>query len=64
MPNQPTARTPGAKRAGPGEYVFDLGTVQKIMGGPAYSNLKPPGRQDRSKGLAYGSTILSRVNGA
>ena len=31
------ARTPGAKRAGPGEYLFDLGTVNHIMGGPAYS---------------------------
>jgi quercetin dioxygenase-like cupin family protein len=31
------ARTPGAKRAGPGEYLFDLGTVNHILGGPAYS---------------------------
>ncbi|MDB5602563.1 MAG: hypothetical protein JWN71_4607 [Xanthobacteraceae bacterium] len=31
------ARTPGATRAGPGEYLFDLGTVNHIMGGPAYS---------------------------
>jgi quercetin dioxygenase-like cupin family protein len=31
------ARTPGAKRAGPGEYVFDLNKVNRIMGGPAYS---------------------------
>jgi quercetin dioxygenase-like cupin family protein len=37
MPDRPVARTPGATRAAPGEYVFDLGTVQKIMGGPAYS---------------------------
>ena len=36
MSNEPAARTPGAKRAAPGEYVFDLGTVQKIMGDPAY----------------------------
>src|ERR671929_2201701 len=28
------ARTPGAKRAGPGEYVFDLAKVNHIMGGP------------------------------
>jgi quercetin dioxygenase-like cupin family protein len=31
------ARTPGAKRAGPGEHVFDLGTVNHILGGPTYS---------------------------
>ncbi len=31
------ARTPGAKRAGRGEYVFDLRTVNQIMGGPEYS---------------------------
>ncbi|HEU4659809.1 MAG TPA: cupin domain-containing protein [Pseudolabrys sp.] len=31
------ARTPGATRAGPGEYVFDLATVNHIMGGPDYS---------------------------
>jgi quercetin dioxygenase-like cupin family protein len=31
------ARTPGAKRAGPGEYLFDLARVNNIMGGPAYS---------------------------
>jgi quercetin dioxygenase-like cupin family protein len=31
------ARTPGAKRAGPGEYVFDMRTVNQIMGGPDYS---------------------------
>jgi quercetin dioxygenase-like cupin family protein len=24
-------------RAGPGQYVFDLGTVNHILGGPAYS---------------------------
>src|SRR3990170_4809223 len=30
------ARTPGAKRAGPGEYLFDLARVNSIMGGPAY----------------------------
>jgi quercetin dioxygenase-like cupin family protein len=38
----PAARTPGATRAGPGEYVFDLGTVQTIMGGPAYSTAHGP----------------------
>ena len=33
----PAARTPGAKRAGPGEYVFDFKAVNQIMGGPGYS---------------------------
>jgi quercetin dioxygenase-like cupin family protein len=42
MSDQPAARTPGAKRAAPGEYLFDLGTVQKIMGGPAYSTAHGP----------------------
>ena len=32
-----SARTPGAKRAGPGEYVFDLASVNHILGGPDYS---------------------------
>jgi len=31
------ARTPGAKRAGPGEYLFDLTKVNHILGGPDYS---------------------------
>ena len=31
------ARTPGAKRAGRGEYLFDMHKVNQIMGGPAYS---------------------------
>jgi quercetin dioxygenase-like cupin family protein len=30
-------RTPGAKLAGPGEYLFDLHNVNRIMGGPGYS---------------------------
>ena len=30
-------RTPGAKRAGPGEHLFDLHEVNEIMGGPGYS---------------------------
>ena len=42
MSNVPAPRTPGAKRAAPGEYVFDLGTVEKIMGGPAYSTAHGP----------------------
>jgi quercetin dioxygenase-like cupin family protein len=32
-----TARTPGAKRAGSGEYVFNLADVNHILGGPDYS---------------------------
>jgi quercetin dioxygenase-like cupin family protein len=31
------ARTPGAKRAGPGEHSFELAKVNHIKGGPAYS---------------------------
>jgi quercetin dioxygenase-like cupin family protein len=31
------ARTPGAKRALPGEHVFDLANVNHIKGGPDYS---------------------------
>lgn len=42
MSSQQAARTPGARRAAPGEYVFDLGTVDKIMGGPAYSTAHGP----------------------
>ena len=42
MSDAAAARTPGAKRAAPGEYVFDLGTVDKIMGGPAYSTAHGP----------------------
>ena len=34
------ARTPGAKRAGPGEYVFDLGRINHIKGGPDYSSVE------------------------
>jgi quercetin dioxygenase-like cupin family protein len=38
MPDQAAAaRTPGAKRAGPGEYLFDLAKVNQILGGPDYS---------------------------
>jgi quercetin dioxygenase-like cupin family protein len=42
MNDQPTARTPGARRATPGEYLFDLGSVQKILGGPDYSTAHGP----------------------
>lgn len=31
------ARTPGAKRAAPGEYYFDIAKLNSIMGGPEYS---------------------------
>lgn len=34
-----TPLTPGAKRAGPGEYYFDMTAVNSIMGGPDYSNV-------------------------
>src|SRR5438270_9913126 len=37
MSQQQAARTPGAKRAGNGEYVFDLAKVNRILGGPDYS---------------------------
>jgi quercetin dioxygenase-like cupin family protein len=33
----PAARTPGAKRAGPGEHLFDLAKVNHMLGGPDYS---------------------------
>ena len=42
MSTQPAARTPGATRAAPGQYVFDLGTVDKILGGPDYSTAHGP----------------------
>ena len=35
--SQQAARTPGAKRAEEGEYVFDLAKVNHILGGPDYS---------------------------
>jgi quercetin dioxygenase-like cupin family protein len=31
------ARTPGAKRAEPNEYYFDIASLNSIMGGPEYS---------------------------
>src|SRR5215468_3337796 len=41
MPSQPAqARTPGAKRAGPGEYLFDLASINHIKGGPDYSSVE------------------------
>ena len=37
MSSEVTARTPGAKRATQGEYLFNLATVNHILGGPDYS---------------------------
>jgi quercetin dioxygenase-like cupin family protein len=37
MAETTTARTPGAKRAAPGEYYFELAKLNSIMGGPEYS---------------------------
>ncbi len=31
------ARTPGAHRAGPGEFLFELAKVNQMLGGPEYS---------------------------
>ena len=40
MASQPAPRTAGAKRAGPGEHLFDLATVNHIKGGPDYSSVE------------------------
>ena len=32
------ARTPGARRAGAGEYFFDLAKLNTMLGGPGYSS--------------------------
>jgi quercetin dioxygenase-like cupin family protein len=37
MTSATAARTPGAKRAGPGEHHFELTGTDPIMGGPGYS---------------------------
>jgi quercetin dioxygenase-like cupin family protein len=37
MPTSSEARTPGATRAGQGQYVFRFEEQKQIMGGPAYS---------------------------
>ena len=42
MSSPAAARTPGATRAKPGEYLFDLSQMSKIMGGPAYSTAHGP----------------------
>jgi quercetin dioxygenase-like cupin family protein len=36
-PEAPQALTPGVKRAGPGEYHFDIANINSVMGGPEYS---------------------------
>src|SRR6266436_6276156 len=36
------ARTPGAKRAGSGEYCFDLAKIAKVHGGPGYTPATGP----------------------
>ena len=40
MSSQPAPRTAGAKRAGPGEHVFDLASINHIKGGPDYSSVE------------------------
>ena len=40
MAKEPAPRTAGAKRAGAGEHVFDLATVNRIKGGPDYSSVE------------------------
>ena len=35
-------RTPGARRAGPGEHCFDLGRLAAVHGGPAYTTATGP----------------------
>lgn len=42
MTDQPTPRTPGAKRAAPGEYHFELARIDPIKGGPNYSSAIGP----------------------
>ena len=37
-----TARTPGATRAAPGEYFFDLARLDKVHGGPDYTTAVGP----------------------
>lgn len=35
-------KTPGAKRAGPEEYCFDLATIANVHGGPDYTTATGP----------------------
>ena len=53
MSEPAAARTPGAKRAGPGEFVFELASVNHVLGGGTFSSRLY--REVREKrGLAYG----------
>lgn len=42
MPEMLTARTPGARRAAPGEYFFDLAMLDKVHGGRDYTTAIGP----------------------
>jgi quercetin dioxygenase-like cupin family protein len=42
MPETLTPRTPGARRAAPGEYLFDLALLDKVHGGPDYTTATGP----------------------
>jgi quercetin dioxygenase-like cupin family protein len=42
MTEQAVARTPGARRAGEGEFFFELAKVDPIQGGPDYSSVFGP----------------------
>ena len=42
MPETLTARTPGARRAAPGEYFFDFAKLDKVHGGPDYTTATGP----------------------
>jgi quercetin dioxygenase-like cupin family protein len=60
--SQPAVRTPGAKRAAPGEYLFDFGSVQKILGGPDHSTARRPSVEgDR---IIIGLTPMAAGTGA
>jgi quercetin dioxygenase-like cupin family protein len=42
MASPAAAKTPGAKRASPGEHHFELANVGQIKGGPGYSTATGP----------------------
>jgi quercetin dioxygenase-like cupin family protein len=42
MAPRAAAKTPGVKRAGPGEHHFELAKVNQIKGGPGYSTATGP----------------------
>src|SRR5207237_9678342 len=56
----PRPRTPGAKRAAPGEYVFDLARVNHILGGPDYSTADGSCVEGRSE--EHTSELQSHLN--